>query len=191
MKDRVLELNSDVKSFEKIAMCHLDAVYRVAFAMCGNRNDADDLAQGTFLKAFERFETYKRGTNCKARLMSILRNKWIDLIRHKNVVGKVLELHEDMIDGREQNEENGCLNYENMLKRFSDAQVIKALLALPSQQRFVLFLVDVERLSHKDVAQIVNVPVGTVKSRASRAREVLRTQLLSYAKEMEFAGGER
>ncbi len=184
-------MNNGTDSFEEIAMPHLDAVYRAAVAMCGNREDAEDLAQTTFFKAFERFDTFKKGTNCKAWLLSILRNKWIDLMRHRGTVGQVLQIDESIIANQRQNDEVKYSNCEDLLANFSDEQVIKVLKSLPDEQRFALFLVDVEQLSHEEVAEIMNVPIGTVKSRASRARAVLRTKLFSHAKEMGFTGGER
>jgi len=184
-------LDNGNDSFEEIAMPHLNTVYRAAVAMCGERSDAEDLAQATFLKAFERFESFRKGTNCKAWLLSILRNKWIDLMRHRSTVGQVLQIDESIIAGREQNDEIKYSNCKDLLENFSDEQIIKALKSLPDQQRFPLFLVDVEQLSHEEVAQIMDMPVGTVKSRTSRARAILRTRLFSHAKEMGFAGGEK
>jgi RNA polymerase sigma-70 factor (ECF subfamily) len=184
-------LKDNAGSFEEIVMPHLGTVYRAAIAMCGNREDAEDLAQATFLKAFERFETFKKGTNCKAWLLSILRNKWIDLIRHRSTIGQVVQIDENLIVRQEQIDELNYSNCEDLLANFSDGQVIKALRSLPDEQRLILFLIDVEQLRQEDVAEIMDVPVGTVKSRTSRARAILKTRLFSYAKEMGFIGGER
>ena len=184
-------MKDDTDSFKEIAMPHLDAVYRAAVAMCGNRQDAEDLTQATFLKAFERFKSFRKGTNCKAWLLSILRNKWIDLMRHRNAVGKVIQIDEDIMPAREQNDEIRYSNCEDLLANFSDEQVIRVLRSLPDEQRLTLFLTDVEQLRQEDVAEIMDVPVGTVKSRTSRARAILRTKLFSHAKEMGFTGGER
>lgn len=184
-------MDNGANSFEEIAMPHLNTVYRAAVAMCGDHSDAEDLTQVTFLKAFERFGSFEKGTNCKAWLLSILRNKWIDLMRHRGTVGQVLQIDESLIAGQKQNDEIKYSNSEDLLANFSDDQIIKALKSLPAEQRFPLFLVDVEQLSHADVAEIMDMPVGTVKSRTSRARAVLKQKLLSYAKEMGFTGGEK
>ena len=112
-------------------------------------------------------------------------------MRLRNTVGQVLQIDESIIAGREQNDEIKYSNCKDLLENFSDEQIIKALKSLPDQQRFPLFLVDVEQLSHEEVAEIMGVPVGTVKSRTSRARAILRTRLFSHAKEMGFAGGEK
>jgi RNA polymerase sigma-70 factor (ECF subfamily) len=181
----------DKSEFEARAMLHLDAVYKAAVALCGNREEAEDLTQATFLKAFERFESFKKGTNCKAWLLSILRNKWIDQMRRRSVIGDVLQIETKILVGEARKQETVWSDSEDLLENFSDEQVIRALKELGDEQRLTLFLVDVEQLSQEEVAQIMDVPVGTVKSRTSRARVVLKERLLSYAKEMGFCGGER
>ncbi len=85
-------MKNDPETFEEIALPYLDAVYRAAVALCGLRQEADDLVQDTFLKAFERFELFQPGTNCKAWLLQILRNTWIDDARCKTAVGHVLTI---------------------------------------------------------------------------------------------------
>jgi RNA polymerase sigma-70 factor, ECF subfamily len=183
-------LKNDIESFEEIGMPHLDSVYRVAFALCRNRDDAEDLTQGTFLRAFERFNTFKKNTNCKAWLLRIMRNRWIDLMRHRGAAGQVLQIDENIIADEKQDEIE-YTNCEDLLTNFSDEQVIKALKSLPGEQRFALFLVDVEQLSHEEVAEITNVPIGTIKSRTSRARTILKRRLFSHAKEMGFTGNRK
>lgn len=182
---------ADKSEFEAIAMLHLDAVYRAAVALCGNREEAEDLTQATFLRAFERFDLFRKGTNCKAWLLSILRNKWIDQMRRKNLIGHVLQIDERIVVCQPRNEETHWSNCEDLLENFSDKQVIRALKELPDEQRLTLFLIDVAQLSQEKVAEIMDMAVGTVKSRTSRARAVLKERLLSYAKEMGFCGGER
>jgi RNA polymerase sigma-70 factor (ECF subfamily) len=150
---------TDKNEFESIAMGHLDTLFRAAVALCGNSREAEDLVQATFLKAFERFESFKRGSNCKAWLLTILRNNWVDQVRHKSVVGEVLPIEEDIVAGPERNEETTWSNCQNLLENFSDEQVIKALKELPDEQRLALFLTDVEQLSQKDVAEIILLEV--------------------------------
>ncbi|MBW8041719.1 MAG: sigma-70 family RNA polymerase sigma factor [Planctomycetes bacterium] len=182
---------ADKNEFETIAIPYLDSVFREAVALCQDRKKAEDLAQATFLKAFERFESFEKGSNCKAWLLTILRNKWVDQLRHKNVVGEVLAIEEEMIAEPQRNGETGWSDCQDLLESFSDEQVIHALKELPYEQRLSLFLIDVEQLSQKDVAEIMDVAVGTVKSRTSRARAILKKTLLSYAKDMGFIRGER
>ena len=106
-------------------------------------------------------------------------------------LGQILQIDESVIAHHEQDNEIEYSNCEDLLANFSDEQIIKALKSLPAEQRFPLFLIDVEQLSHEDVAEIMDIPVGTIKSRTSRARAILRTKLFSHAKEMGFTGGEK
>jgi RNA polymerase sigma-70 factor (ECF subfamily) len=176
------------ETFEKVALPHLDVVYRAAVALCGQRHKADDLVQETFLRAFERFESFQLGTNCKAWLLQILRNIWIDQLRKKKIAGQALPLEEQIIAEKSRDNEIVWSNAEDLMENFSDEQVIKALSELPEDQRLTLFLIDVEQLSQRDVAQITGVPAGTVKSRTSRGRAALKGRLTSYAKEMGLRG---
>lgn len=182
---------ADKAEFESIAMVHLDAVYKAAVALCSDRENAEDLVQVTFLNAFERFKSFKKGTNCKAWLLAILRNKWIDQIRRKSTIAEVSPIEESMAAAQRRNEEISWSNCKDLLENFSDEQVIKALRELPGEQRLTLFLIDVEQLSQEEVAKIMDIPTGTVKSRTSRARARLKIKLFSHAKEMGFITGER
>jgi len=182
---------ADTKEFEKIALIHLNSVYRAALAVSGNPATADDLTQATFLKAFEKFTGFREGTNCKAWLMRIMRNTWIDLLRHRKVVGPQLTVDETLVPAAKPPEQTVWSNAEDLLENFSDEQVIQALSELPEDQRLTLYLVDVEQLSHQEVAKIVNVAVGTIKSRSSRARAALKDKLSDLAHDLGIAGRER
>ncbi len=176
--------------FEEMALPHLNSVYRAAVAICRRSDEAEDLTQMTFVKALEHFDTFQPGTNCKAWLLQIMRNLWIDQLRHKKVAGNVVPVDEDLI-APDQTERTVWSDAQDLLENFSDEQVIDALHRLPEDQRLTLFLVDVEHLSQQEVAEIVGMAVGTVKSRTSRARNQLKSHLLSYAKEMGFARRDR
>ncbi len=184
-------MKTDSGRFEEIALPYLNAVYRAAVAICSHQREADDLVQDTFLKAFEGFELFEQGTNCKAWLLQILRNTWIDRLRHRGIVGRIMPLDKGIVAQTSKDYETVWSNAEDLIENFSDEQIIKALSELPEDQRLTLFLVDVEQLSQKEVAQITDVEVGTVKSRASRARMKLKEKLSSYAKEMGLIGGEQ
>ena len=175
--------------FESIALVHMTAVYRAAVALCGRTDIADDMVQTTFLKAFERFSSFKTGTNCKAWLLCILRNTWIDYLRHQRQESGKVSL-EESLTAKETVEETVWSDAEDLLENFSDEQVIKALQHLPEDQRLTLYLVDVEQLDQETVAEITQVPVGTVKSRTSRARTALKQCLTDYAKDMHLIRGE-
>jgi RNA polymerase sigma-70 factor, ECF subfamily len=179
-----------IGQFEQIALIHLAAVFRAGVALCGQKDRAEDLVQTTFLKAFERFGSFQAGTNCKAWLLRILRNSWIDLLRRQQKMKEqtVSLAEEPAVVASVQ--ETVWTNAQDLLNNFSDDQVIKALQSLPEEQRLTLFLVDVEQMSQDEVAQITDVAVGTVKSRTSRARTALKSSLADYAREMNLAGGE-
>lgn len=177
---------ADRSDFENVAMAHLDAVYRAAFALCGRAVEAEDLAQETLAKAFERFESFRPGTNCKAWLLRILRNTWIDELRHRKIVGPQVPVDEAVLAEPEHIAEAVWTNAEDVLENFSDEDVIRALKQLPGDQRLTLFLVDVEQLSQEEVAEIMDVAVGTVKSRSCRARTLLRKKLLVHARDLGF-----
>lgn len=182
-------MNANSGSFEEIALPYIDSVYRTAVAICGKPEDVGDLVQDVFLKALDNFGSFELGTNCKAWLLKILRNTWIDQLRHRKVVGQTLPLEEEMIAQTAHDDGTVWSNAKDLLENFADKQIIKALSGLPEEQRLTLFLIDVEQLSQMDVADITGVPVGTVKSRASRGRAILKEQLASYAKEMGLMGG--
>lgn len=173
-------------------MAHLDAVYRAGFALCGQKDVLDDLVQTTYLKAFQKFGSFQQGTNCKAWLMRILRNTWIDQLRRRKFTDNQVSLNGDVEDPSTGAESDTVWsNAEDLIDNFSDENVIEALRSLPDQQRFTLFLIDVEGLSQEDVARITDVAVGTVKSRTSRARMALKRSLTDYAREMGLLGREK
>lgn len=165
-------------------MPHVNAVYRTAAALTRDRQQAQDLTQGSLLKAFERFETFKRNDNAKAWLMKIMTNTWYDQLR-KQRIGREIPLEAENLAAPTDDYEPGRFD-EGLLSGFGDQQIIDALKALPKQQRLTLLLVDVEQLAHDQVARILDVSPGTVKSRTSRARAALKTRLSQHAKEMGY-----
>ncbi len=155
-------------------------------ALCGRAQNAEDLVQATYLKALERFESFRPGTNCRAWLLRILRNTWIDQLRHLKIAGPEVRIEENMMAANPSQRERVFSDAEDILENFSDERVIKALGELPEEQRLALFLVDVEDFSHEEVGEIMDVAIGTVKSRTSRARAALRQKLLAHAGRLGF-----
>ena len=182
---------ADRTEFEKIAMPHIDGVLRVALALCGDRDEAEDLVQTAYLKALSRFASFRAGTNCKAWLVRILRNAWIDALRHRKVAGPAVPLDESALAAPDDEPQTPWPEAPDVLERFSDAEVIRALQTLSDDQRVALVLVDVEEMPHEDVAEILGVAVGTVKSRTSRARAKLKTLLQAHASDLGLAGRAR
>jgi RNA polymerase sigma-70 factor, ECF subfamily len=179
---------TDSSDFETTAIPYLDNVFRTAYALCGRRSEAEDLVQATYLKALGQFGSFRPGTNCKAWLLRILRNSWIDRLRHRKVVGTELQVEKLPLAAAESVEESHWANPRDILNNFADEQIIEALNELPEAQRLVVFLVDVEEMPLDQVAEILDVAVGTVKSRASRARAKLKTRLMAHAADLGFDG---
>ncbi len=168
-------------------MPYTDAVYRTAFALSGRGETAEDLTQDTFAKALDRFDSFQLGTNCKAWLLRILRNTWIDELRHRKVAGPQVSVDETVLPAPEPAEETVWANAEDVLENFTDEDVIRAMRQLPDEQRLTVFLVDVEQLPHEQVAEIMDVAIGTVKSRSHRARTALRQKLSAHARDLGFS----
>ena len=181
---------ADASEFESIALPHLDAVYRAALALCGRKGQAEDLAQTTFVKALEHFGSFRVGSSCKAWMMRILRNTWIDGLRRTRTAGPIASLADDPPDRPPRQQPTTWSDANDLIENFSDEQVIRALQQLPDDQRLTLYLVDVEELSQDQVAEVTGVRVGTVKSRTSRARQALHGQLLEHAKDLHLAKDE-
>ena len=137
------------------------------------------------VKSFKRFQP---GTNCKAWLLTILRNTWYDQLRHKKITGPTSPIYELDIAEKTPQPQTTWTDADDLIDNFSDEQIIAALCQLPDDQRLTLYLTDVEQLTQKEVAEITGVAEGTVKSRTSRARAQLKIKLDTYAKQMGLTG---
>ena len=179
---------ADRSEFESEALAHLDALYRAAWSLCRQQAQAEDLVQATYVKALEKFGTYKPSGNCKAWLLKILRNTWFDELRHRKVVGPTAQADELPLAQAEAAEEIAWSDAADLLENFSDEQVIDALRELPDAQRLALFLADVEQMPLEGVAEVMGVAVGTIKSRTSRARAALKGKLRAHAEDLGLTG---
>lgn len=179
--------------FHAIAWPWLADVLRTATILTG-KNDADahDLAQETMLRAFRGIDGFIGSTaDAKRWLLTILRNCRTDRLR--TITGSRPPVSLDAIELDAADEANpssaddgAWSEPRDLLNRFADAEIIKALNELPEEIRWTLLLADVEGLDGKEVAEILGVPVGTVKSRTSRGRAMLRAALLPLAKDRRF-----
>jgi RNA polymerase sigma-70 factor (ECF subfamily) len=134
--------------------------------------------QATFLKAWQSFAGFVGGTNCRAWLLRILRNTWLDQVRKKAPVQLEPESLSLIAAADRPDPPAGPEAIQHHLDQFADERVAAAVLALPEDFRLALFLVDVEGYSHEEAAGIMGVAGGTAKSRASRARELVRQRLV-------------
>ena len=177
------------RQFRDVFWPQLPVVLRTAQILCGGDvPDAEDLAQETMIKAFRAMDRFEPGTDARKWLLAILRNARIDRLRSKAGSEHLVSLDalpqepEDRRPAAE-NDESFHTNPQEVLESFSDRQMIEAMQGLPEEIRWTLLLVDVQGLDHRVAAEVLEVPVGTIKSRASRGRALLRRALLPIARE--------
>ncbi len=171
--------------FERVALPQLSRLYTSAFYLTQDKAEAEDLVQETYLRAFRFFGKFETGTNVRAWLLSILRNLFINRYRQKKREPKVVEcemLDEAYASMVEQGENLGRGNPEHhFVSQMMDDEVETALKGLPEEFRTAIVLVDIEELSYQETAQVMECPVGTVRSRVSRGRRMLQVALRDYA----------
>lgn len=171
--------------FDREALPHAGALYGAAMRLVRSPDDANDLVQETFFKAWRAFESFESGTNCKAWLFRILTNTFINKYRRKTKEKEILEGKERIAAEHEMvhlPSKRAFLDPEGALADATLAdEVIEALEAVPADFRAVVILSDIEGFSYKDIADIVGIPVGTVMSRLFRGRRILQDRLFGYA----------
>lgn len=174
------------RRFYELVWPHRASVLRLAQILTGNAAEADDLAQETFIKAFKALGQFRDGTDMLAWLATILRHTRIDRLRAGAASARNISLEQLAMEvadsGPEPEEAWG--NPHEVLNAFGDREIIKALQELPEEIRWTLLLVDVQGMDQKEAAGILDIPVGTVKSRIHRGRAMLRQVLAPRAKEM-------
>lgn len=173
--------------FEKDALPLLDQLYGAALGMTRNPADAQDLVQDAYMKAYRAFSSFKPGTNLKAWMYRILTNTYISQYR-KAQRRPTESSTEDMTDWQvAETASHDSVGLESAeveaLKRIPDERIRKAFEALPEDYRMVVYDADVEGLAYKEIAEIHDIPIGTVMSRLSRGRKLLRASLKDVAAE--------
>ena len=173
------------RTFDAEALPHLDALYRVALRLTGDPSQAEDLVQDTMLKAYRAWRQYRPGTNAKGWLLTILRNTFINDYRRRKLEPVAMDLEavepHALYRAVEQTDPEGTF-----FSRIVDDKVLEAIDALPSEFREVLVLSDMEGMHYAEIAETLQIPVGTVKSRLFRARRQLQTALYRHAVEMGY-----
>lgn len=170
------------EDFDAAAMPHMNDIYRTAVRLLGNSTGADDVVQDVYLQAWKSFDAFELGTNCRAWLFKILfhtvnhyRRKWMNI--------RMVKEPEEIL-------EQAAAVGPPLPEHITDEQIIAALGEIPHDFRAVVLLTDVEEFSYKDSAGILNVPIGTVMSRLSRGRKMLREKLADVADSYGIGGRE-
>ena len=173
-------------AFEREALPHLDALYGAAYRLTRNPRDAEDLVQDTILRAYRFWDSFEKNSNCKAWLFKILTNTFINGYQKKKRSREVLSAAQS-----EQQATDGVLVHEGsaaqrdpeglLIDRTLSDDVADALAGLPAEFRVAVVLCDVEGFSYREIAEMMDCPVGTVMSRLYRGRRLLRKVLYSFA----------
>ena len=174
--------------FDTEFMPHVDSMYSFAFRLTFDEDDAKDLVQDTYMKAFRFINSFERGTNAKAWLFRILKNSFINEFRKKSKQPAKVDYNEvEQYYNSDDTGENITtdLRVETVQHMIGD-EVSGALNAIPVNFRTVMILSDLEGFTYEEMSKILDIPIGTVRSRLHRARNMLKENLVEYAKEMGF-----
>jgi RNA polymerase sigma-70 factor, ECF subfamily len=162
--------------FEAEAIQHIDDLYRTARRLTRDENQAEDLVQETYMQAWKSFANYELGTNCRAWLYKILFNKFEHHRRKQYTQSKYFQEADELVFEL-------SAAKTSVPEHLTDREVISALDKLPEHYRSVVLLADVHEFDYKEVAQILDIPMGTVMSRLNRARTQLKKSLAGVARE--------
>ena len=180
---------ADRSTFASDALAFMPQLYSAAARMTRNSADAEDLVQETFLKAYRSYATFQEGSNLKAWLYRILTNTFINTYRSKQRRPEETQLDdiEDLflyrrIGGLEAAMASRSAE-DTLMDMFTDSEVTDALESLPDTFRIPVLLADVEEFSYKEIAEMLDIPIGTVMSRLHRGRKAMQRQLYDYARE--------
>jgi RNA polymerase sigma-70 factor (ECF subfamily) len=172
------------RQFEGEALAQLDAMYGFALKLSRARDEAEDLVSDTLLRAFERWEQYRLGTNIRAWLFTILYHVFVS--RKRRIDAREVQPNEEH-EGWSLFEAVGEVDPEGrFFDSFLDDEITRAIDALPDEYRAAVVLSDLHELRYAEIARILGVPEGTVKSRLFRGRRILQKKLVGYAVEMGY-----
>jgi RNA polymerase sigma-70 factor (ECF subfamily) len=182
------EIKDKNNVFENELLPHIDALKTFAFHLTYNENDADDLVQETYMKAYRFIDKYIEGTNAKAWLFKILKNAYINEYRKKSKRPTQVDF-EDIVNYHNSDDASSTSYLdlrEEIFQNMMGDEVTIAINRLPIDFRTVILLCDVEGFTYEEISKIINVPIGTVRSRLFRARNMLKEKLKKYAESKGF-----
>lgn len=173
--------------FAQWALPHKDYLYTSCLYLTRQRDDAEDVFQETYLRAFRFFHQFTPGTNCRAWLLTIMHNVWKNRARHSQRAHQTLEFdtaayeyeNKRLADGDARRDDPADL----LLSQLVDSEITDALQTLSEAYRSTLLLVDIEELTYEEAANVLGCPIGTVRSRLARARRLLRAALAAYVRD--------
>jgi len=176
------------KVFEEEFLPQIDALYNFAYHLTYNEEDANDLVQETYLKAYRFIDKYDVGTNAKAWLFKILKNAFINEYRKKTKRPTKVD-YEEIVNYHDE-EDSNYSSYmdlrEEMFQSMMGDEVTNAINSLPVDFRTVILLCDIEGFTYEEISKIIDIPIGTVRSRLHRARNMLKQQLKAYAEKFGY-----
>ena len=174
--------------FETEFLPQIDALFNFAYHLTYNEDDANDLVQETYMKAFRFIEKYDTGTNAKAWLFKILKNAFINQYRKKSKQPTKVD-YEEIVNFHDE-EDTQYSSYldlrEEIFQGMMGDEVTNAINALPVDFKTVILLCDIEGFTYEEIAKIIDIPIGTVRSRLHRARNMLKDKLTDYAKSLGY-----
>lgn len=172
------------EEFRREALPHMNALYNFAMQLTQDSDDAADLLQETYLKAYRFWDKFEKGTNCKAWLFRIMKNSFINFYRKNTRSPEKLDYDEieEIYETIKSDEQNPNNLERQIYNNIFDDDVMNAIKSLPEEFRTVLLLCDVEGMTYEEIADFLDIPIGTVRSRLHRARKLLATKLYNYAK---------
>lgn len=181
------------QKFQKEMVPYMDMLYNYAFYLSNDREQANDLLQDTFLKAYRFSDSFESGTNAKAWLYRIMKNTYINEYRRTHRLPEIVEFDEQ-VSGYQM--VGGAAGGENDLRAMLDTQMFDddisgALSALPEKFKSIIVLRDIEDMPYEEIAEVLEIPIGTVRSRLHRARALLFDRLKEYARRKGYAVGDR
>lgn len=186
--DQYFSDKQKIAVFDNEFMPHIDSMYNFAFRLTHDEDDAKDLVQDTFLKSYRFINSFQKGTNAKAWLFRILKNSFINDFRKKSKEPEKVDYQE--VEGYYNSEKaNSTITTDLRIDTIKDMmgdEISNALNSLAVDFRTVIILCDVEGFTYEEMAKILDIPIGTVRSRLHRARNLLKEKLHSYAQSMGY-----